>query len=101
MNTDIRLTLKDKKRIIIKIGYSSLTHPETGDLNLMKIEKLRRSYQRFKSTGERRNPGILRSHCCRPSGFGTQRQTGYPGREAGLCGSRTGQADDGVPEAVF
>lgn len=40
MNILERETLKDKKRIVIKIGSSSLTHPYTGDLNLMKIEKL-------------------------------------------------------------
>lgn len=32
--------LKDKKRIVIKIGSSSLVHAETGDLNLVRIEKL-------------------------------------------------------------
>lgn len=32
--------LKDKKRIVIKIGTSSLTHPETGRLNLRKLEVL-------------------------------------------------------------
>lgn len=32
--------LKDKKRIVIKIGSSSLVHTETGNLNLVKIEKL-------------------------------------------------------------
>lgn len=32
--------LSDKKRIVIKIGSSSLTHTESGDLNLLKIEKL-------------------------------------------------------------
>lgn len=32
--------LKNKKRIVIKIGSSSLVHPETGSLNLVKIEKL-------------------------------------------------------------
>ena len=35
-----RSQLKTKKRIVIKIGSSSLTHRETGDLNLFKIEKL-------------------------------------------------------------
>lgn len=35
-----REKLKDKKRIVIKIGSSSLTHLETGKLNLLKIEKL-------------------------------------------------------------
>ena len=31
-----RERLKDKKRIVIKIGSSSLTHSETGRLNLRK-----------------------------------------------------------------
>lgn len=35
-----RERLKDKKRIVIKIGTSSLTHPETGRLNLRKLEVL-------------------------------------------------------------
>ncbi|MBR6637618.1 MAG: hypothetical protein IKK96_02025 [Lachnospiraceae bacterium] len=35
-----REMLKDKKRIVIKIGSSSLTHKETGNLNLNKLEKL-------------------------------------------------------------
>ena len=38
MNSSIREILKDKKRIVIKIGSSSLTHPETGALNLTKLE---------------------------------------------------------------
>lgn len=36
----LRTTLKDKKRIVIKIGSSSLTHEMTEDLNLTKMEKL-------------------------------------------------------------
>ena len=35
-----RERLKDKKRIVIKIGSSSLTHAETGKLNLRKLEIL-------------------------------------------------------------
>lgn len=37
---DARKRLRDKKRIVIKIGSSSLTHPETGALDLLKIERL-------------------------------------------------------------
>lgn len=37
---NIREKLKEKKRIVIKIGSSSLTHKETGNLNLNKLEKL-------------------------------------------------------------
>ena len=40
---NIREAVKDKKRIVIKIGSSSLMHNETGRLNLGKIEKLVRT----------------------------------------------------------
>lgn len=52
MQTTVRNTLKDKKRIVIKIGSSSLTHSETGDLNLMKIEKLVRVISDLKGKGK-------------------------------------------------
>lgn len=35
-----RLHLKDKKRIVVKIGSSSLQHKETGDLDYIRLEKL-------------------------------------------------------------
>lgn len=37
---NIRESLKDKKRIVIKIGSSSLTHQETGRIDLRKLEIL-------------------------------------------------------------
>ena len=37
---DERVSLTNKSRIVIKIGSSSLTHPETGSLNLDKMERL-------------------------------------------------------------
>lgn len=37
---NLRDKIKDKKRIVIKIGSSSLTHPETGRLDLIKMEVL-------------------------------------------------------------
>ena len=40
MNTIIdRSYLRDKKRIVIKIGTSNLTHAETGHVDLLKLEK--------------------------------------------------------------
>ena len=39
MNRDF---LKDKKRIVVKIGTSTITHVDTGHLNLIKMEKLAR-----------------------------------------------------------
>ena len=47
-----REALREKKRIGIKIGSSSLTHPETGDLNLQKIEKLVRVISDLRGQGK-------------------------------------------------
>ena len=47
-----REKLKDKKRIVIKIGSSSLTHERTGELNLFKIEKLIRVICDLKGEGK-------------------------------------------------
>ena len=52
MEAQERKNLKDKKRIVIKIGSSSLTHPETGELNLMKIEKLIRTLSDLRGQGK-------------------------------------------------
>ena len=37
---EYRNMLKDKKRIVVKIGSSSLTHKSTGGINLYKLERL-------------------------------------------------------------
>ncbi len=50
--SDIREHLKDKKRIVIKIGSSSLMHEKTGRLNLSKIEKLVRILVDLKNSGK-------------------------------------------------
>ena len=31
---------KNKKRVVVKIGSSSLTHPKTGNLDFIKLERL-------------------------------------------------------------
>lgn len=49
---DDRQKLKDKQRIVVKIGSSSLTHPQTGELNLLKIEKLIRILCDLKGEGK-------------------------------------------------
>ena len=48
-----RENLKDKKRIVVKIGSSSITHPETGALNLTKLEVLVRELCDLKNRGKR------------------------------------------------
>lgn len=43
--------LKDYKRVVIKIGSSSLTHPQTGGLNFSKMEHLVRAICDFRNLG--------------------------------------------------
>ena len=49
---NIRETLKEKHRIVIKIGTSSTTHEETGALNLTKLEVLIRELSDLKNMGK-------------------------------------------------
>ncbi|MBS5931878.1 MAG: glutamate 5-kinase [Clostridiales bacterium] len=44
--------LKDKKRIVIKIGSSTITHPTTGSLNLKKMEQLVRVLTDLRNQGK-------------------------------------------------
>ena len=48
----IRASLKDKKRIVVKIGSSSLMHPQSGALNLGKIERLVRQLTDLNNEGK-------------------------------------------------
>lgn len=52
MNEKIREALKEKKRIVIKIGSSSLTHPDTGYLDLIKLEILVREISDLRNQGK-------------------------------------------------
>ena len=51
MEIQERQSLKEKQRIVIKIGSSSMTHPQTGEMNLMKIEKLIRVISDLRGEG--------------------------------------------------
>ena len=52
MTSTLREKLKDKKRIVIKIGSSSLTHPQTGALDLIKLEILIREISDLHNQGK-------------------------------------------------
>ena len=49
---DERKKLKDKQRIVIKIGSSSLTHAKTGQLDLIKLEVLVREVSNLRNQGK-------------------------------------------------
>ena len=48
----LRQLMKDKKRIVVKIGSSSLTHPETGDMDYIRMEKLVRELSDIRNQGK-------------------------------------------------
>ena len=52
MNANYRERLKDKKRIVIKIGSSSLIHAETGRLDFRKLEILARELSDLHNQGK-------------------------------------------------
>lgn len=52
MKENIRARLKDKKRIVVKIGSSSLQHPETGDLDYIRMEVLIRELCDLRNQGK-------------------------------------------------
>ncbi|SEP88967.1 glutamate 5-kinase [Lachnospiraceae bacterium RM5] len=52
MDAEKRKFLKDKKKIVVKIGSSSLTHEETGEIDLYKLEKLVRILKDLKNQGK-------------------------------------------------
>ena len=49
---DLREMMKDKKRIVIKIGSSSLQHTETGDLDYTKLDVLVRELCDLRNQGK-------------------------------------------------
>ena len=51
-NQTLRERLKDKKRIVVKVGSSSLTHAETGSIDLIKMEKLVRELTDLHNRGK-------------------------------------------------
>ena len=48
----LRELIKDKRRIVVKIGSSSLTHKETGDMDYIRMEKLVRELSDIRNQGK-------------------------------------------------
>ena len=47
-----RIDFNDKKRIVFKVGTSTITHAETGELDLMKLEKFVRVVSDYRNRGK-------------------------------------------------
>lgn len=50
--SSLRELIKDKKRIVVKIGSSSLQHSETGDMDYIRLEKLVRELCDIRNQGK-------------------------------------------------
>ena len=99
MDAHLRARLKDKKRIVIKIGSSSLQHPETGDLDYIRMEVLVRELCDLRNQGK---DVVLVSSGAIAAGRKAvhikdiNREHG----EAGMRRHRSGQADDDLSEII-
>lgn len=97
---DYREKLKEKNRIVVKIGSSSLTHKETGGVDLGKMEKLVRVLTNLLQHGKRCGTGFIRCRICRKKENGTAGRKAYIAGETGMCSRRTVKTYDDLPEAV-
>lgn len=50
--SNLREQIRDKKRIVVKIGSSSLTHKETGDMDYIRMERLVRELSDIRNQGK-------------------------------------------------
>ena len=48
---ELRKNLKNKKKIVVKIGTTTITHADTGRLDLIKLEKLVRVLTNIRNQG--------------------------------------------------
>ena len=93
MDTEYREKIKDKKRIVVKVGTSSLIHKETGGLDLIKVEHLVRELSDLHNQGK---DVILVTS----GAIGVGRKAGQHSHEAGLRGYRSGETDDDLSEVL-
>jgi len=86
-SSNLRKYLSDSKRIVIKVGTSTLTY-ENGEMNLARMEKLVRLYRTYEP-GQRCGIGYVRSNRCRRQ----QAETGFKAerveRQASRCRRRS------------
>ena len=89
--------MKEKKRIVVKIGSSSLQHVQTGDLDYVKLEKLVRILSDLRNQGKEVvlvTSGAIAS--------GKQALNDPDGsNKAGLCRRWTGKTYDDLSEAFY
>jgi len=87
-SSNLRKYLSDSKRIVIKVGTSTLTY-ENGEMNLARMEKTSKGYIGPYEPGQRCGIGYVRSNRCRRQ----QAETGFKAerveRQASRCRRRS------------
>ncbi len=96
-----RELLKDKKRIVVKVGSSSLIHKETNKLDLRKLEVLVRELSDLHNQGKDVVLVTSGAVAVGASAFGTTWETRGIKEKTGLLCSRTGTSDDDLSETFF
>ena len=92
-----RKYLKNKKKIVVKVGTSLLAY-DNGKINLQRMEKLVRVLADLHNSGKE---VILVTSGAVGMGvgmIGLEEKPDRPGKEAGTGGHRTGGTDQAVPE---
>ena len=85
---ELRSKLKDKKRVVVKIGSSSLQHPETGDLDYIKMDILVRELCNIRNQGK--DVILVTSGAIACGRRAVHISARYDCRETGMCSNRTG-----------
>ena len=86
--------IKDKKRIVVKVGSSTLTHKDTGNLNYTQLEKLVRAISDLKNSGKEVILVSSGAVACRKRILNNRNETKNNARKASVCSSRTMQIND-------
>ena len=96
-----RELLKDKKRIVVKVGSSSLIHKETNKLDLRKLEVLVRELSDLHNQGKDVVLVTSGAVAVGASAFGMHEKPVELKKKTGLLCSRTGTSDDDLSETFF
>ncbi|EDM85241.1 putative glutamate 5-kinase [Blautia obeum ATCC 29174] len=96
-----RELLKDKKRVVIKVGSSSLIHKETNKLDLRKLEVLVRELSDLHNQGKDVVLVTSGAVAVGASAFGMHEKPTELKEKTGMLRSWTGASDDDLSETFF
>ena len=93
-----REIIKEKKRIVIKIGSSTLTHMATGNLNLIKMERFIRELCDLRNQGKDVVVVSSGAIAVGRKAVNLEKKEETLAKKTGMCSHWTGKAHDGISE---